>query len=68
MQGFTRVFASIMLLATLFLLVTPARAQDDALPPAPIQNDEGGPVIIDGEMNYTNPEIIQQRGAAADRA
>ena len=45
-----------MLLATAFLLVTPAHAQDGALPPAPIQNDEGGPVIIDGEMNYTNPE------------
>ena len=37
----------------------PLRAQpNDDVPPATIQNDEGGPVIIDGAMNYTNPETF----------
>jgi len=32
----------------------PSAAQAD-FPPAPIQNDEGGPVTITGEVVYTNP-------------
>jgi C-terminal processing protease CtpA/Prc len=30
-------------------------ATQSELPPAPIQNDEGGPVAISGEVVYTNP-------------
>ncbi len=41
------------LLLTL-LTVMPALAQAE-LPPAPITNDEGGPVIITGSVDYTNP-------------
>ena len=31
-----------------------SRAQTDDLPPAPIVNDEGGPVSVHGEVSYTN--------------
>lgn len=31
----------------------PLTAQD--IPPAPITNDEGGPVVLTGQMSYTNP-------------
>jgi C-terminal processing protease CtpA/Prc len=44
-------------LILLLLLVTPlswARAQND-IPEADIENDEGGPVVITGELAYTNP-------------
>jgi C-terminal processing protease CtpA/Prc len=36
-----------------------AWAQDGTgeIPPAVIQNDEGGAVVVRGEMNYTNPEF-----------
>ncbi len=36
-----------------FSLNWPVNAQDE-LPPASIQNDEGGAVVISGEMTYTN--------------
>ncbi len=49
-----RYFAAIGLLAALLLPTAALLAQDGA-PPADIQNDEGGPVVIDGVMNYTNP-------------
>lgn len=40
-------------LLALLMLALPIAAQD-APPPAEIQNDEGGPVIVEGQMNYTN--------------
>lgn len=44
-------------LGALALLLAPGSAllAQDAPPPADIQNDEGGPAVIDGVMNYTNP-------------
>ncbi len=49
-----RYLAAIGLLAALLLPTAALLAQDGA-PPADIENDEGGPVVIDGVMNYTNP-------------
>ena len=54
MTRLLRNLAAIGLLAALLLPTTALFAQDSA-PPAPIQDDEGGPVVIDGVMNYTNP-------------
>ena len=51
----SRLLAAILLLATAVVPFAPVHAQD-AIPPAEIQNDEGGPVILEGSMNYTNPE------------
>lgn len=48
---FRTVLAGVLLL----LGLVPAVAQDDAPPPAPIVNDEGGPEVITGEVSYTNP-------------
>ncbi|MCY3934703.1 MAG: S41 family peptidase [Chloroflexi bacterium] len=36
------------------LAFAPLAAQDTAIPPATIQNDEGGPIRITGEVSYTN--------------
>lgn len=38
-------------------------AQDEPFPPAPIVNDEGGPVVVQGELTYSNPEFFL-RGVA----
>lgn len=43
-----------IVLASLIFGLLPAFAQDE-IPPAPILNDEGGPVNITGEVIYTNP-------------
>ncbi|MBK8047356.1 MAG: peptidase S41 [Anaerolineales bacterium] len=49
---------SVLLLATLLAApALPALAQSDNPPPATVNNDEGGPVVIAGEMDYTNPLI-----------
>ena len=45
----TTVLALLVLLAAM-----PAWAQEEA-PPAPMVNDEGGPVVISGAVEYTNP-------------
>lgn len=45
----TTVLALLVLLAAM-----PAWAQEEA-PPAPVDNDEGGPVVISGSVEYTNP-------------
>ncbi|MBI5666759.1 MAG: PDZ domain-containing protein [Chloroflexi bacterium] len=36
------------------LAVVPMTVAQDELPPAPIENDEGGPVVITGEVTYTD--------------
>jgi C-terminal processing protease CtpA/Prc len=43
-----------LIVSLLLLGVIPAAAQD-ALQPAEIINDEGGPVVISGSVTYTNP-------------
>ncbi len=50
----------LMLLFTLALVGTslPLVAQDADLPMAEIENDEGGPVAITGEVVYTNPFLV----------
>jgi C-terminal processing protease CtpA/Prc len=53
----TRILAVLLLLATAVIPLAPVYAQDEA-PPAEIENDEGGPVIVSGVMNYTNPETF----------
>jgi C-terminal processing protease CtpA/Prc len=55
MSKLTGLLVALLVLASVPIAVLPALAQDDAATAATIQNDEGGPVIIDGEMNYTNP-------------
>ena len=45
---------SLLLAASVLAPSVPAHAQE-APPPAPITNDEGGPVAITGEVSYTNP-------------
>lgn len=45
-----------LLLLLLFALALPMLAADetDEYPPADIQNDEGGPVVISGQLHYSN--------------
>jgi C-terminal processing protease CtpA/Prc len=43
----------LFLLVIVVFAVTPSMAQDE-IPPAEIVNDEGGPVVITGQVNYTN--------------
>jgi C-terminal processing protease CtpA/Prc len=52
-----RILAVLLLFATAVVPFAPVYAQDE-VPPAAIQNDEGGPVIVEGVMNYTNPETF----------
>jgi C-terminal processing protease CtpA/Prc len=48
--------ALLLLIGAAVLLPGPARAQSGAPPqPAPIVDDEGGPVVIRGEVDYTDP-------------
>ncbi len=51
-----RVSVTLMLLALLAVafLATPALAQEEPVPAAEIVNDEGGPVSITGDVEYTN--------------
>jgi len=48
----------VRLLLSLLIALTAASmlfAQDDEIPPADIENDEGGPVTITGSVTYTDP-------------
>lgn len=45
----------IIFAAAIFTLGASVTAAQDAIPPAPIQNDEGGPVTITGTLTYTDP-------------
>jgi C-terminal processing protease CtpA/Prc len=48
--------AALLLLA----LALPVAAQDDdTMPVAEIENDEGGPVVVTGEVAYTNPNFTR---------
>ncbi|MEO1644003.1 MAG: S41 family peptidase [Chloroflexota bacterium] len=51
MRHFIRFVVGAMILSLLGIAVV---ALDDDIPPAPIVNDEGGPVAITGEVSYTN--------------
>ncbi len=51
-QSLKRGTTALALLA--LLAAVPAWAQEEA-PPAPVVNDEGGPVVISGSVTYTNP-------------
>jgi C-terminal processing protease CtpA/Prc len=42
----------------LALLSLPLVHAQDELPPAPVENDEGGAVVIRGEMAYSNPLLV----------
>ena len=44
----------IVLLSLMFGSLSVAAAQDAAIPPATIVNDEGGPVSVTGDVSYTN--------------
>lgn len=57
MSRLTRFCAGLLLALAASLPLIPAFAQDE-IPPAEIQNDEGGSAIVSGEMNYTNPETF----------
>ena len=52
-----RLLAATLLMMTTLLVPAAAFAQDGDIPPADIVNDEGGPVVVTGEMNYTNPFV-----------
>jgi C-terminal processing protease CtpA/Prc len=45
------IFVALLALA---MATTPSLAQDSSFPPAEIANDEGGPVSITGDVEYTN--------------
>lgn len=49
----------LLVVLALLALALPALAQDDDLPAAEIENDEGGPTIVQGQMNYTNLLLTQ---------
>lgn len=48
-------FKSLSLLSICFVIVMSLTAAQDDFPDAAIVNDEGGPVVISGEVTYTNP-------------
>lgn len=54
-----KLFAPCLALVVMFTLLGTAAAQDgsDTPPPAEIVNDEGGPVSIQGEYAYSDPEL-----------
>jgi C-terminal processing protease CtpA/Prc len=47
-----RIFAALL---SIFLISIVVTAIGEDIPPAAIENDEGGPVVVRGELNYTNP-------------
>lgn len=48
-------FLKLLLLASLtFIMIGVVTAIDEDIMPAPIANDEGGPVVISGQVDYTN--------------
>lgn len=49
----------LFVLLAICALALPAFAQDDDIPAAEIENDEGGPTIVQGQMNYTNLLLTQ---------
>ncbi|MFZ1770724.1 MAG: S41 family peptidase, partial [Caldilinea sp.] len=52
-----RLLTALLLLGLVLTPATLALAQDGDIAPAPIVNDEGGPVAIAGQMDYSNPII-----------
>lgn len=52
-----RLLAALLLVLTALVAPIAAFAQDGDIAPANIANDEGGPVVVTGEMNYTNPFV-----------
>ena len=52
-----RLLAALLLVMTTVFVPTAAFAQDGDIAPADIVNDEGGPVVVTGEMNYTNRSL-----------
>jgi C-terminal processing protease CtpA/Prc len=46
-------------LALIVGVIPIASAQEGELPPAEIANDEGGPVVINGEVEYTNVFFVE---------
>ena len=44
-----------VILLIAFVILVPSLAQQSELPPADINNPEGGPVSVAGEVRYTNP-------------
>ncbi|MCX6046479.1 MAG: S41 family peptidase [Chloroflexi bacterium] len=50
---FTRICSALLICATI-LPASAVWAQTTSLPPAKIVNDEGGPVSVSGQVNYTN--------------
>jgi len=52
-----RYLVMLLLALAASLTLIPAFAQDE-IPPAEIQNDEGGPAVVTGVMDYTNPETF----------
>ncbi len=50
-----RILVVLLIPLTALIAMGTARGQgDNAFPPAPIQTDEGGPVVITGNVTYTN--------------
>lgn len=49
------IIVRVLTILLVIAIALPAMAQEEELPAAEIVNDEGGPVLITGEVNYTNP-------------
>jgi hypothetical protein len=56
LRRFSVSLMSLVLAATLGAAAVSAQQGD--FPPAPIVDDEGGPVAVKGELTYTNPEFF----------
>jgi C-terminal processing protease CtpA/Prc len=52
-----KVFLLVMVLLSLFLMAGTVIAQDD-FPDADIKNDDGGVVLVTGELSFTNPFFL----------
>jgi C-terminal processing protease CtpA/Prc len=51
----SKLFRPMLILVIASTSISLATAQEEDIPPADIQNDEGGPVALTGSVTYTNP-------------
>jgi C-terminal processing protease CtpA/Prc len=54
----SNLFRLMLTLVIAFASLAPLSAQDAEIPPAEIENDEGGPVTITGSVTYTDPLFV----------
>jgi C-terminal processing protease CtpA/Prc len=50
-----RLYRIFLVLLAIFMIAIVVTAIGEDMPPAAIENDEGGPVLVRGQVSYTNP-------------